>query len=340
MTDGEPKPNYLLHVGLFLLTFLTTTAAGSLYIHPQTEAEGPLGWIARVPPISDGLAYSVPLLLILVCHEFGHYFAAKAHGVPASLPFFIPLPPSFGLGTMGAVIGMRQITADRRKLIDIAAAGPLAGLAVAIPVVLYGLALSEVHPMRGGGIQEGNSLLYAALKYVAKGVWLPDGKQDVFLHPTAWAGWAGLFVTMINLLPIGQLDGGHIAVARYGNGYNRVARLLHRSLPLVAAAVFAWSYQALLAEAGGRPEAKLVPELALSAATFWLMWFVLLAVLARIARTADHPPVEERPLPRSRRLLFGLVALVLVLVFMPVPLRVTLADGAGQGPPTGEPTPK
>ena len=116
----------------------------------------------RMIPIADGLTYSVPLLLILVCHELGHYFVARAHGVDASLPYFIPLPPWLGLGTMGAVIGMRDVTSDRKKLIDIGAAGPLAGILVAIPVLLYGLAQSKVTVIAGDGLQEGNSLLYAA----------------------------------------------------------------------------------------------------------------------------------------------------------------------------------
>ncbi|HXI59586.1 MAG TPA: site-2 protease family protein, partial [Polyangia bacterium] len=240
-TTTRRQPRYLLHVGLFLATFLTTTAAGALYVHGQ-----------NIRPIADGLPYSVPLLMILVCHEFGHYFTARAHGVDASLPFFIPLPPGLGLGTMGAVIGMRNVTSDRRKLIDIGAAGPLCGLAVAIPVILYGLSLSKVGPAVPHSLQEGNSLLYAVLKFISKGAWLPGNNQDVFMHPTAWAGWAGLLVTMINLLPIGQLDGGHIATAYFGNNYRRFARILHRLLPVGAVAIFAWVYLTVKREAGPR----------------------------------------------------------------------------------------
>ena len=141
--EAPRKHRLLLHVGLFLATFLTPTATGALHAHG----------FSSIPPISDGLSYSLPLMLILLCHELGHYFAARRHGVDASLPFFIPLPPGFGLGTLGAVIGMRDVTTDRKKLIDVGAAGPLAGLIVAIPVLLIGLKLSPVKALPGFGFQ-------------------------------------------------------------------------------------------------------------------------------------------------------------------------------------------
>jgi membrane-associated protease RseP (regulator of RpoE activity) len=319
----------LLHAGLFLATFLTTTAAGALYVHGQTARES-----IGIEPIADGLSYSIPLLLILLCHELGHYIVARLHGVDASLPYFIPLPPSFGLGTMGAVIGMRNVTSDRKKLLDIGAAGPLAGLLVAVPVICYGLAHSHVGPLVAGGQQEGNSLLYALLKRLVKGAWLPDGHQDVFLHPTAWAGWAGLLVTMLNLLPIGQLDGGHIAVAYFGNRYNQVARRLHRLLPLGAIAVFFWVLHLLRGEAGGNWDQTLGYSIAMGASLPWLVWYVLVAVVRRAGGGVNHPPVDDVPLPRSRRLLFWLMVAVFVGVFMPVPFRATLA---GAPPPLSAP---
>jgi membrane-associated protease RseP (regulator of RpoE activity) len=316
-------PRLFLHAALFLATFLTTTAAGAMYVH-----QGPM------IPIRDGLLYSVPLLAILVCHEFGHYFAARAHGVDASLPYFIPLPPGLSLlGTMGAVIGMREVTSDRKKLIDIGAAGPLAGLVVAIPVIIYGLALSKVRIVTGkidapGGIslvtQEGNSLLYALLKHGVTGEWLPQGRRDVSLHPTAWAGWAGLLVTMINLLPVGQLDGGHIASAYFGNRYSRFARALHRLLPLMAIGVFAWVMYVVHGEAGARWDVQLGANIAMGAGLFWMVWYVVLTILGRLSGGLEHPPVDDKPLPVSRRVLFWLVVVVFVAIFMPVPLRDAL----------------
>jgi membrane-associated protease RseP (regulator of RpoE activity) len=209
--DGGPRSRVWLHVLLFALTVLTTTAAGALYVNRDSM------W-----PLANGLPFSLPLMAILTCHELGHYLAARIHGVPASLPYFIPLPPGIGLfGTMGAVITQGGGTTDRKQLIDIGAAVPLAGLLVAIPVLYFGLQLSEVKVIQGLGFQEGNSLLYAGLKFLAKGVWLPHEGRDVALHPTALAGWGGLLVTMINLLPIGQLDGGHIATALQSDGARR-----------------------------------------------------------------------------------------------------------------------
>jgi membrane-associated protease RseP (regulator of RpoE activity) len=277
-------------------------------------------------------------MAILICHELGHYLAARAHGVPATLPYFIPVPPPIGLlGTMGAVI-VQSPTKDRKKLIDIGAAGPLAGLAVAIPVLLYGLSLSQVKPTSALGLQEGNSLLYALLKWLVKGEWLPGGGRDVILHPTAWAGWAGLLVTMLNLLPIGQLDGGHVATAYFGNRYGRVAAILHGALPVLALTVLGVVYAsarrdlaALGAAAGG-----LTPGfVATQAAGMWVVWFGLLFLMKRMSEGQYHPPVAETPLPRSRVALFWVVCVSFVITFMPVPLRISIgtADGAARKPP-------
>jgi len=330
-------PAGIVPAALFLLTFLTTTASGAIRQHPGVDIPF---WqllfpIDAIRPISDGLSYSVPLMAILLCHELGHYFAAKAHGVPASLPHFIPLPPLFGLGTMGAVIGMRQVTADRRKLIDIGAAGPLAGLLVAVPVILYGLSLSPVADLHPGGMQEGNSLLYLLLKWVSKGAFLPSATRDVVLHPTAFAGWTGLLITMINLLPIGQLDGGHIATAYFGNGYNRFARGLHRALPLVAVLVFAWIVVVVRHEVQGTSRATLddILAIALEGALPWLLWWGMVKLVQRGAGSFDHPLVENRPLVRTRRALFWLMVLVFGALLMPVPMRRSLAGTDVPPPP-------
>jgi membrane-associated protease RseP (regulator of RpoE activity) len=312
--------------------------AGALYVHGHLDEGGTFADMLRqVMPIKDGLPYSVPLMGILLCHELGHYFVARAHGVEASLPFFIPLPPWFGMGTLGAVIGMRRSTADRKKLIDIGAAGPLAGLAVAIPVLIYGLSLSRVGPSPPVAMQEGNSLLYALLKHAVKGAWLPNGEQDVFLHPTAWAGWVGLLVTMINLLPVGQLDGGHVATAYFGNGYNTFARRLHSAMPLVAVGVMAWVYHLEHAELGARWQQGIALSLAVQAGAPWLIWFGLVLLLRRLGGGANHPPVDAKPLPGSRKLLFWLVVAVFLAIFMPVPFRQAVT-AAGVAPPPADTT--
>jgi membrane-associated protease RseP (regulator of RpoE activity) len=329
MTEAR-RPRYLLSLLLFLATVLTTTAHGAMNAHG--------GSIGR---LTDGLSYSIPLMAILVCHELGHYVAARYHGVPASLPYFIPLPPFIGLlGTMGAVI-TQEATTDRKKLIDIGAAGPLAGLAVALPVLWYGLRLSPVGPALGGGFQEGNSLAYAVLKWVVTGQWLPGGGRDVLLHPTAWAGWAGLLVTMLNLIPIGQLDGGHVATAYFGNRYGRAAAVLHLCLPVLAVGVFASIYllaRQQLALPGASAGGWGARAIALNAASFWVMWGGVLLLMKRAAG-GYHPPVDDSPLPGSRRTLFWVVCVTFLLTFMPVPLRISIgnADVPGRSAPAGAP---
>jgi membrane-associated protease RseP (regulator of RpoE activity) len=320
----EPGSRPWVHLLLFLATCLTTTATGAL------AANGDKGlW-----PLSSGLSFSVPLMAILTCHEFGHYIAARVHRVPASLPFFIPLPPGIGLlGTMGAVITQGGGTRDRNKLIDIGAAGPLAGLVVALPVLYYGLTLSPVKPLEGIGLQEGDSILYALLKYAAKGQWLPSGGKDVIVHPTAWAGWAGLLVTMLNLLPIGQLDGGHVATAYFGRRYDRVARLFHRLLPWLAVVVFGYVLHLTEKQTGGRtlPNGLTPLFIAINACLLWLLWFGMLWLLGRQTGGLAHPPIDEDlPLSAGRKALFWVVAVIFLLIVMPVPLRFSV----GAFPPT------
>lgn len=314
-------PAGLVQAALFLATVITTTASGAIQVHASGD----------IAPIADGLPFSVPLLLILLFHEFGHYTAARLHKVPASLPYFVPLPPWLALfGTMGAVIKMPGSPTDRRKLIDIGAAGPLAGLAVAIPVLLYGLSKSQVLPMNAQGLQEGNSLLYLGLKFIVTGHWLPDGRYDVNLHPTAFAGWAGLLVTMLNLLPFGQLDGGHIMVARFGNKYSKVAAKLHRLLLVLAAVVFVFTYVLVsrAAVAGRAPVVGGEPlpafAVALQACMPWILWFAVVRILRRLGGGEEHPPVDDQALGWGRRLLFAVVVLAFVVIFMPVPLRISL----------------
>jgi membrane-associated protease RseP (regulator of RpoE activity) len=309
----------ILNIALFLATLVTTTIQGAVMQHGSSS----------IFPLSDGLSFSIPLMTILLCHEMGHYIAARIHHVPASLPYFVPLPPGIGMfGTMGAVI-LQSRTTDRRKLIDIGAAGPLAGLVVAIPVLVYGLYLSKVGPIEGG-LQEGNSLLYAVLKRLVCGAWLPDRGTDVNLHPIAFAGWAGLFVTMLNLIPISQLDGGHVAIAFFGNSYGRASQFLRKMLLPLAVGVTVVVYYTTthdLARAG--LEGRVSPwSVAIPAGVQWLIWYAMLGLLRRLSGGIDHPPVDDRPLPRSRDRLFWTVVASFVLIFMPVPIRTNVGPAA------------
>jgi len=302
----------ILNVALFLTTLLTTTVQGAITQHAG----------GGIFPLADGLSFSIPLMAILFCHEMGHYIAARIHHVPASLPYFVPLPPGIGLfGTMGAVI-LQSRTSDRRKLIDIGAAGPLAGLVVAIPVLAYGLHLSPVGPIVGQ-LQEGNSVLYAVLKRLVCGMWLPERGIDVNLHPMAFAGWAGLFVTMLNLIPISQLDGGQVAIAFFGNAYGRASQFLRRMLLPLAVGVTIAVYLSTSRDLArvGISDTHTAWYAATSAGVQWLVWYVMLGLLRRLSGGIDHPPVDDRPLPQSRAYLFWAVALSFLLIFMPVPIR-------------------
>ncbi|HWA77520.1 MAG TPA: site-2 protease family protein [Polyangiaceae bacterium] len=304
--DSSPLSTHLL---LFAVTTLCVFHAGALYVDPY---HGYLRAFIEPKFLAQGAWFAVPLLSILLAHEFGHYFAARYHRVPASLPYFIPLPA--GWGTLGAVIAMRERIRSRNALFDIGASGPLAGLVVAIPVLAWGLLHSPVQPMSASGYeQEGQSLLYLLMKRVLLGP-IPEG-YDVQLHPTATAGWFGLLVTMVNLLPWGQLDGGHIAFSLFGERQHRIARWLRRGLPLLFLGNLLYFVVPVLL---GRSELGLVP--AVMNSLFWLVWFFVLGVIGQVAGGPDHPPFEPGPLSPLRRVLAWVCLGLFVLLFMPTPL--------------------
>jgi Zn-dependent protease len=250
-----------------------------------------------------GLDYAIAIMLILGAHELGHYFAARRHNVAVSLPYFIPLPPPFSLlGTLGAAIQLRQPMRNRKVLLDIGAAGPLIGLIVSIPILLYGLRTSHVETINLADLDEGevlfvegNSILYALAKLVTFGRFLPDGPTDVMINGIAKAGWLGLLVTGLNLIPVGQLDGGHILYSIIGER----ARLLF--------------YPALVA----------LVALSLFASDVWFIWAVLILFLGRIYAT---PLDTITPLDAPRRAIAILGLVLFVLVFVPVPITVIVPD--------------
>lgn len=216
-----------LSLTLFLTTVCTVLLTGTLaeyspvgiFSSPEQALLAALREIVMNPALLLlGVPFAATLLGILFTHEMGHYVVSRLRGAPASLPYFIPMPPLLTItGTMGAVIVQREPFEDRRTLLEVAIAGPLAGLVVAIPLLFYGLATSAVGPVAPtGAMQEGNSIFYALAKYLTFGQWLPGGGQDVQLNAVAWGAWIGLLVTMLNLLPVGQLDGGHVAYALFG----------------------------------------------------------------------------------------------------------------------------
>lgn len=279
---------WIINLVLLLLTVLSL-----LWIGAAGETDG-------MPSLGDlwlGLPYCLSLMAILGAHELGHYFAARHHGVPVTLPYFIPLPVSL-IGTFGAVIFFKGPTPNKRALLDIGAAGPLAGLVFAIPILIYGLAISPVQPLPESGILEGNSIVYALAKLTIKGQILPNGSQDVLLSQVAWAGWVGLLVTGLNLIPVGQLDGGHIAYALFG----KRARLLY------------WPVLATLVTLIVVGIVRQIPNMYV----MWGFWVVLLFFFGRFYA---EPLDDVTPLDGRRRVLAIISLVVFVLVFVPIPLR-------------------
>ncbi len=307
--DAQPRPfRWRLNLVLFVATVASVFYTGALY-GAESAPHGLAGILRAIP---QGWRFGVPLLAILLTHEFGHYFAARYHKVDASLPFFIPLPELSPFGTMGAIIAMRGRIKSRDALLDIGASGPLAGLLVALPVLVYGLATSHVGPTSAHGVQEGQSLLYLALKRVVLGP-IAAG-SDVDLNPIAFAGWTGLLVTALNLLPIGQLDGGHVAYALFGTPQNRYARVVH------------WMLLGMFALNLARFAPRFFHERTFDAfvtwmsnSLFWLIWWGALHGLKRVGGR-DHPPTEPGELHPARRWIAIVTLVLFVLLFMPAPM--------------------
>ncbi|MGC4070672.1 MAG: site-2 protease family protein [Polyangiaceae bacterium] len=310
----HPKPqSLLLHGVLFLLTVVSVFATGAALSEPVPRAHWYEQWL-------HGWTYAVPLMLILVVHEGGHYVASRLHGVPASLPYFIPFPRFSPFGTMGAVIVMRGRIRSAKALLDIGAAGPLAGMVVAIPTMIIGLKASQVLPRTATGyVQEGQSLLYVALKWLVLGP-IPR-THDVFLHPTAFAAWAGFFVTFLNLLPFSQLDGGHVAFALFGHRHDRWSKrmwLLPFGALIYNALTVAWPaiVKATVMGFDHLTDAETFP--AVSSTSSWIVLTLLVLVITR-SSGGVHPPVDEPGLDWRRKAIAVLTLLLFVLLFMPAP---------------------
>jgi len=267
-----------IHIVLFALTFITTLLAGAML-------NNVIPW-ERPDKIYLGLPFSLTLLTILMTHELLHYFMSRRHHVFATLPYFIPAPSM--IGTFGAIIKMKPPIPDRRSLIDIGASGPIGGFVVAVIAVIIGLNYSEVKPVEQlkGGIFLGDSILFHLLSIAVLNI-DPD-KSNVMLHPVAFAGWIGLLVTSLNLLPIGQLDGGHIAYALFGEKHEWISK---GTLPvLIILGVVFWPG--------------------------WIMWAVLMLFIGY-----RHPPVvyPHIQLDRKRKLLGWASFVIFILTFTPMP---------------------
>jgi len=273
------------HLVLFFLTIISTLIAGSIM-----QGGNPL---SNPVDIIWGIPFSMTLMLILGCHEFGHYYYAVKHKVDATLPYFLPAPPYlFIIGTFGAFIKIKSPIYKKDALLQIGAAGPIAGFIIAVPALIIGLLLSDVIAINDQykGIILGDSLLMKIFTYII----FPDLSDgyDILLHPIAFAGWIGLLVTMLNLLPIGQLDGGHIAYAMLGNKQGLVGWI-------ALGALFPLSFLSLN----------------------WLVWGLLIFLLMR---SAKHPPIQDilTPLSKKNKYIGYLCLLIFILCFIPTPFLI------------------
>jgi membrane-associated protease RseP (regulator of RpoE activity) len=315
-TPPAQRPtNPWINLALFVVTVFSVMLAGA-------TPEGPLPpdiggqMLAMLTSIFSGWPFALSLLGILLAHEFGHYLVSRYHRTPATLPYFIPFPFS-PLGTMGAAILMKGVPKNKRILFDIGVAGPLAGLVVAVPVLFLGLSMSSLDTISASPntFLEGNSLVYLLAKYAVFGKFLPEpvsfnglspvlywlryfftgqpspvGGLDVFIHPVAFAGWAGLLVTALNLIPAGTLDGGHVVHALLGD---RARRAFPYIIAILIGLGFFWSG--------------------------WWLWAILLFWLGRVnAETLD----QITALDAKRRWVAFFVILLFVLVFTPVPFSL------------------
>ncbi|OGC79727.1 MAG: hypothetical protein A2145_01040 [candidate division Zixibacteria bacterium RBG_16_40_9] len=275
-----PKKIPWINILLFILTIFSTLLTGAM-------SAGQTDFLNHPQRIFQGASYSFWLLSILLFHEFGHYWAAKNRKVKVTLPYFIPGPTLFG--TFGAFIRAKSPFKNRRELLEVGAAGPVAGFVVSVLAIIFGLSTSQIVKTipETEGLHLGDSLLFSFLSKLVIGD-LPIG-HDILLSPVAFAGWAGLLVTMLNLIPIGQLDGGHISYALFGNRQKIIGNLA--TLGMIGLAYF-WPG--------------------------WLVW-VALAILMR----TDHPPTlnDQIPLHQSHKILGWISYAIFILCFIPVPLQ-------------------
>ena len=327
-TPGESNP--WINLLMFLLTVVSVLLTGAFY-NSETLLTGDmakdipviLAKFTTLSLIKEGWPFAVSMLGILVAHEFGHYLMGRHYGIRMTLPYFIPLPFS-PFGTMGAVINMKETPKNRRQLLDIGLAGPLAGLIVTIPVLYIGLKLSALDTLplinSGPAVEtlslEGNSIVYLFLKFLVFGkllpapvdfgqagpvfYWLryfftstpfPAGGTDVMLSAVAWAGWAGLLVTALNLIPVGQLDGGHVLYVLLGK--EKMKKLYPVLLVIIIGLGFVYSG--------------------------WWFWAAILFLFGRVyAEPAD----QITPLDNKRKILAILGLVIFLLVFIPVPITL------------------
>jgi membrane-associated protease RseP (regulator of RpoE activity) len=307
---AEPRP-WWPNLVLFIITLLSVMLVGRDLAAFEDPALLRLIQENYLAEFWRGLPFAGALLLILGAHEFGHYFAARYHKLAVTLPYFLPLPSFLGsiVGTMGAFIQLREPMRNRKMLFDVGAAGPLVGLVFAMPILFIGLTQAQVQPTQPGIYQyEGDSLFYALAKTVVFGRFVPSNGEDVLITSSqlAWAGWVGLLVTSLNLIPIGQLDGGHVLYALIGE---RARRLYWPTLIVLGLLVGVFG------------------------ATIWMIWILMLLFFGRAYAT---PLDTITPLDNRRRLLAILTLFIFVVIFVPAPLTIQEYTGPAPSIPPRE----
>lgn len=277
-------PEWRWNLAGFLLTIVSTLWAGA-----YLEGAGWDFFVREPNRFADGIPFSATLMAILAAHELGHYVAARRYGLHVTLPFFIPMPILSPIGTLGAVIRMKTPIYTRRMLLDVGAAGPVAGMVVAVPVAAWGILRSTIGPAEGGAISLGEPLLFQAL--VGALTSYQPGSQDLYLDAVGFAGWIGFLVTALNMLPVGQLDGGHVLYALVGRIQHRIALVF-----LAAMLVLGWWWPG------------------------WYVWSALLVLVVRI----KHPPVldPEIELDPARKAIGWLAVALFGLTFTPIPFAL------------------
>ena len=282
---NKKRKSVWVNIVLLIATIFTTTLAGAL----QWVDINQVDWMNMfsVSYLWQGLIFfSVPLLLILGVHEMGHYYASKKHHVDASLPYFIPLPPPFLLGTFGALISTHEPIPNRKALLDIGIAGPLCGFVVAIPISLIGFFLMQQNPQIVESTETNMVLLLPLLLQWMESLFFIPG--NAIIHPTLFAGWVGIFLTAVNLLPAGQLDGGHIARA--------ILKEKHKYLSWIVIFVLA------------------------GLSFFYSGWLMFAIIILLFIGTQHQPPLNEiTPLDTRRKLLGLIILIVFILSFAPIP---------------------
>lgn len=282
--------NWFLNISLFFLTLASTTFMGTLWVgnlKPYVNLKELFIQVTAIKTILEGLKFSIPLLFILLAHEMGHYLACRKYRVDATLPFFIPVP--FGVGTLGAFIKIKEPFPSKRVLFDVGVAGPIAGFIASIPFAVVGIWTTKIvhFAPQEGDIFMQDPLLFKILIYLKFGS-IPN--ETMLLNSFIFASWIGLLATMLNLLPFGQLDGGHIIYSLFGRFQRKIVFPLYLILLILG--------------------------------IYWLGWFFWAVII--ILMNPFHPRIwdEALPIDRKRKIVGIIVLLIFILSFMPVPVKI------------------